>query len=338
MEAIKFHDWQEWRRLRAVALAESGWVHRDIAAALGVSEAAVSQWLSHYAHGGEPALLAHPHGAGAKLTPLQRALIPDFLWHGAEAYGFQGEFWSCARIAKVLQWEFGVSYHKDHVSRILKGLGWTPQLPLTKALQRDEDAIERWRSGVWPKLLRRARQERRKLVFTDESGFYLLPAVVRTYGPKGETPVMYHWQTRDHLSVMAAITTGWQMSTLVRQKAFNGLHCIAFLKHLLRRLGRPLLVIWDGSPIHRRREVTKFVAVVGERKLVVEALPGYAPDLNPVEWLWKHLKYVELRNRTCLDLEELHMEFHLAVGRVRQRRRLIRSFFEGAQLPLTFRT
>ena len=103
-------------------------------------------------------------------------------------------------------------------------------------------------------------------------------------------------------------------------------------------MGRPLLVIWDGSPIHRRKEVTQFVAEAGARKLVVEALPAYAPDLNPVEWLWKHLKYVELRNRTCLDLEELHMEFHLAVGRVRQRRRLIRSFFEGAQLPLTFRT
>jgi transposase len=66
----------------------------------------------------------------------------------------------------------------------------------------------------------------------------------------------------------------------------------------------------------------------------LEPLPAYAPDLNPVEWLWKHLKKVELRNLTCLDLEQLHMELHLAIGRVRQRPNLVRSFFAGAQLEL----
>jgi transposase len=334
MEPTGCQDWREWRRFRAVRLAELGWVHKDIADALGVSEAAVSQWLSHFLETGSEGLQSHPHGGYPKLTKEQKALIPDFLWHGAEAYGFRGEFWSCARIAKVLQWEFGVSYHKDHVSRLLRGLGWTPQLPITRAIQRDEEAIERWRVEVWPELLRRARRERRKLVFTDESGFYLLPAVVRTYGPKGETPVMYHWETRDHLSVMGAITTGFQICTMVRRKAFNGLHCIEFFKHLLRILARPLLVIWDRSPIHRRAAVTDFIQATGEKHLVVESLPTYSPDLNPVEWMWKHLKYVELRNRTCLDLEELHMEFHLAVGHIRQKRELIRSFFEGAELPL----
>jgi transposase len=334
MEPRGCQDWREWRRFRAVQLADLGWVHKDIADALGISEAAVSQWLSHFAQCGSQGLFSHPHGGCTKLTAEQKALIPDFLWHGAEAYGFRGEFWSCARIAKVLQWEFGVSYHKDHVSRMLRDLGWTPQLPITRAIQRDEQAIERWRADVWPELLRRARRERRKLVFTDESGFYLLPAVVRTYGPKGETPVMYHWATRDHLSVMGAVTTGRQICTLVRRKAFNGLHCIEFFKHLLRKLARPVLVVWDGSPIHRRTEVKDFIHAIGERQLVVESLPAYAPDLNPVEWLWKHLKHVALRNRTCLDLEELHMEFHLAVGQLRHKPALITSFFEGAELAL----
>ena len=133
---------------------------------------------------------------------------------------------------------------------------------------------------------------------------------------------------------MGAVTTGRRIYTMVRRKAFNGLHCIAFFQHLLRQLARPLLVIWDGSPIHRRTEVKEFIRSLGEKQLVVESLPAYAPDLNPVEWLWKHLKHVELRNRTCLDLEELHMELHLAVGRTRQKPKLIKSFFEGAELPL----
>lgn len=334
MDTADFHDVREWRRFRAVHLAELGWVHKDIAEALGISEAAVSQWLAQFSQSGPRGLLSRPHGGSPKLTIEQRALIPDFLWHGPEAYGFQGEFWSCARIAKVLQREFGVIYHKDHVSRMLRDLGWTPQLPITRAIQRDEAAIERWQSDVWPGLLRRARRERRTVVFVDESGFYLSPSVVRTYGPKGETPVIYHWATRDHLSVMGAVTTTRRIYTLVRRKALNGLHGIEFIKHLLRQLARPLLLIWDGSPIHRRAEVKEFVQSIGERQLVVAALPAYAPDLNPVEWLWKHLKHVELRNRTCLDLEELHVELHLSIGRTRQKPKLIKSFFDGAGLPL----
>ena len=161
-----------------------------------------------------------------------------------------------------------------------------------------------------------------------------MPGVVRTDGPKGSTPVIYHWLTRDHLSVMGAVTAPGKVYTLVRGESLNGMHSIEFLQHVLREIPTRLLVLWDGSPIHRRTEVSAFVREVGEDRLVVEPLPPYAPDLNPVEWLWKHLKKVELRNNTCLDLEELHSEFHLAVGRVRQRLNLVHSFFDGAGLAV----
>ena len=334
MDLSWFYDWREWRRFRAVELARLGWLHRDIAEAMGVSEAAVSQWLDHVRRAGPAALLSHPHGGHVKLTSEQKRLVPDFLWHGAEAYGFRGDVWTCARIAKVLRWEFGVALHKDHVSRMLKAMGWTPQIPITRAIQRNEAEIERWRAETWPKLRSRARKERRTLVFTDESGFYLLPALVRTYGPKGETPVLPQRAGRDHLSVMGAVTGAGKVYTMVRRNPFNGLHCITFLQHLLRQAGKPLLIIWDRSPIHRRCAVRDFVTEVGEQQIALEVLPAYAPDLNPVEWLWKHLKHVEMRNQACLDLEELHMAIHMAVGRVRQRPDLIDSFFEGAELPL----
>jgi transposase len=334
MERAWFYDWREWRRFRAVDLDRLRWVHRDIAAALGVSEAAVSQWLACARQEGTNGLLAHPHGGHPKLTPQQQRLLPDFLWHGAEAYGFRGELWTCARIVKMLRWEFGVSFHKDHVSRMLKAMGWTPQIPITRAIQRNEAEIERWRTEVWPKLRRRAHRERRTLIFTDESGFYLLPAVLRTYGPKGETPVLPHRAGRDHLSVMGGVTVEGKVYTLVRHKTLNEWHTIRFLQHLRVQAGKPLLVVWDGSPIHRSGEVQGFLTGIGVKEITVARLPGYAPDLNPVEWLWKQLKYVELPNKACMDLEELHLEFHLAIGRVRQRPALIDSFFEGAGLPI----
>ena len=308
---------------------------RAIAGALGASPSSVSGWLTAARSGGPAALRARPRpGAPARLLPAERRLIPDVLWHGPEAYGFRGEVWTCARVARALREEFGVSYHKGHVSRILRGLGWTPQVPITRAVQRDEEEIERWQREVWPALRRQARRERRAPVFADESGFYLLPGVVRTYAPQGLTPVIYEWQTRDHLSVMGGVTPAGKVYTLARQESLNGLHSIALLEHLLRHAGERLLVIWDRSPIHRRAEVQTFVAGVGATKLRVEFLPAYAPDLNPVEWLWRQLKQVEMRNLVCLDLEELHEQYHLAVSRVRQKPKTVQAFFASAGLEL----
>jgi DDE superfamily endonuclease len=184
-------------------------------------------------------------------------------------------------------------------------------------------------------LLKRARRERRVLVFEDESGFYLLAGLVRTYAPVAQTPVIREKQTRDHLSVMGGMTPEGKVYTLVRQKSLNGLHSIEFLIHLSRVAGKRLLVIWDGSPIHRRIEVRDFVA--GTRgKIWLEALPGYAPDLNPWdEGGWNHLKHVQMRNVVSHDLEELHEQFHLAISRLRHRPHVIRSFFAQAGLALT---
>ncbi len=104
--------------------------------------------------------------------------------------------------------------------------------------------------------------------------------------------------------------------------------------HLQRVTGKRLLVIWDGSPIHRRAIVKEFVADT-HGKVWLESLPGYAPDLNPWdEGGWQHLKHVEMRNLLCRDLEERHQEFHLAVGRVRQKPRLVQAFFAQAGLKL----
>ena len=295
----------------------------------------MSQWLTAAREEGRKALYSQPHGTHAKLTEEQKRLIPDFLWHGPETYGFRGEVWTCPRVVDVLAREFGVTYYRDHVSRILKELGWTPQVPITRAIQRDEAAIARWRTETWPQLRRQAATERRTLVFVDESGFYLLPGVVKTYGPKGHTPVIDKRLTRDHLSVMAGVTPAGKLYTLVRRESLSSLESVVFLKHLLVQTRKELLVIWDGSPIHRWGEVREFMAGEGAKRIHLEALPGYAPDLSPLDQGgWHHLKDVEMGNLSCMDMEELHLEFHLAVGRLRQKPQLIQSFFSAAGLSL----
>jgi transposase len=327
--------WKEARRLQALALRQKGWKQTEIAEALGVTDGAVSQWFRLVDRQDATALRAHSHpGRPPELTRGQKNLIPDLLSHGAEAYGFRGDVWTNARVAKVIEWEWSVCYHRSHVARLLKELQWTPQLPIVRATQRDEDAIASWRKEQWPELKKQARLERKTLVFVDESGFYLLPARVRTYAPRGETPTLRIFETHDHLSVMSAITMQGCLFTLVRDDSLTGAESVRFLKHLLVHLDRHLMVIWDGSPIHRAKEVKAYLADGATKQIHLEPLPPYAPDLNPDEGVWNHLKYVELRNVCCLDLGHLQHQLLLAVTRIRRRPYLIQSFFAGAGLDI----
>jgi transposase len=149
-------DWKEQRRWRALELKRDGLTHEEVAEALDVTKGAVSQWMKRVAEEGEEGLCARPHpGAIPKLTLEQKELLPDFLSHGSEAYGFRGEFWNSARVGEVIWREFEVRYHKNHIPRLLHRVGWTPQLPIERASQRDEERIARWRKEVWPELKKR---------------------------------------------------------------------------------------------------------------------------------------------------------------------------------------
>jgi DDE superfamily endonuclease len=223
---------------------------------------------------------------------------------------------------------------KDHVGRLLQAWRGTPQVPMTRALPRDEEAIARGRAESWPALREQARRARRTLVFVDEAGSSLRPGVVKTNAPAGRTPVLRAKRTRDHLSVLGGMTPLGTISTLTRPESLNGWPSVEFLIPLRRVAGRRLWVLWDGSPIHRRAEVKGFVSDP-HGEVWLEALPGDAPDWNPCdEGGWQPLKHGERRNLMCRDLEELHREFPWAVGRLRQKRHLIPSFFEAVGLTL----
>lgn len=139
--------------MRAYELKQSGWKQQHIAEALGVSKMAVSQWMKATRASGTAGLQARPRsGAPRRLMDEQLHMLPDFLSHGAEAYGFRGDVWTCARVGTVIEQEFEVKYDKSQVSRLLKRLNWTPQKPIKRASQRDEAAIASWRTEVWIEL------------------------------------------------------------------------------------------------------------------------------------------------------------------------------------------
>ena len=133
---------------------------------------------------------------------------------------------------------------------------------------------------------------------------------------------------------MSGITPHGWLFTMTRYDALNGFDSVHFLRHLLSQTGRKLLVIWDGSKIHRNGEVKSFLSNGATKRIHLERLPAYAPDLNPDEGVWNHLKYVELCNICCLDLIDLHQKLKLAILRLRRKPELIQSFFLQAGLDL----
>ena len=168
-------------------------------------------------------------------------------------------------------------------------------------------------------------------MFVDEAGFYLLAAVVRTYAPIGQTPILKVPLTWDHLSVIGAITPEGKLYVHIQDKAFNGDTIVQFLKHLLRHIAGKLLIIWDGLPAHHGQIMKDFLKQGATQRIHLERLPGYAPDLNPDEGIWRYLKYVELKNLCCLTLDQLRCELRKATARLRHKTDVILACFKYAR-------
>ena len=163
------------------------------------------------------------------------------------------------------------------------------------------------------------------LVFVDEAGFYLLPAAVRIYAPRGETPEL-RYRYWDHLSVISAITPRGKLYTMTREESFRGPTIVRFLKHLLQHIPGKLLVVWDRLPAHRSQVVKDFLREGGTKRIHLAQLPSYAPDLNPDEGVWNYLKRVELKNVCCHNLCELRTELRKAIVRLRYKTEVVQGF------------
>lgn len=181
---------------------------------------------------------------------------------------------------------------------------------------------------------KKAEREGRTLVWIDEAGFYLLPALVRTWAPKGEPPVLHAPCSYDHLSAISAITPAGQLLLHLQEEAYHGVDVVRFLKHVLHHIGGKLLIIWDGASIHRSQPIKDFLAAGAAKRIHLERLPGYAPDLNPDEGIWSYLKYRELKNVVCQNKSELRYELRLAVARLRHKLSVIQGCITQAGLTL----
>ena len=320
----------EQRRLLGARLLRQGVPQADVARRVGVHRQSVSRWVQQLERGGQRALKkAGRAGRRPRLRPEDLRCVERGLKRGPQALGYETSLWTSWRVAHLIEEECGVRYHASQAWRILRQLGWSCQRPVGRALERDEEKIRRWKLQRWPEI-KKAQNERRTVVFIDESGLSQHPHRYRTWAPRGQTPVLqYHfnWKT---LSAMAGVTW-WNFYFRLFPGAIRSPQIIEFLTHLLRHIPGKLLIVWNGLPGHRSGAVWDFVRQQKER-LWLEFLPAYAPELNPVEYLWAHWKQHELPNFCSTTFRQLSHYARQALRRMRRRPTLVIAFWQQAEL------
>jgi transposase len=302
----------ERRRRRAVELLDGGESPSTIAGILGVHETSVHRWRRLARNG--PGLHAKPHpGPKPRLAPEQWAQLEQQLLRGAKHHGWHNNLWTAARVATLIERHFGVRYHPEHVRTVLKErLHWSSQKPQLRAKEQNDKEVERWVDDEFPRIVRDAYRRQAHLIFLDEAGFMLTPTVRRTLAPKGKTPLVEALQRHDRISAISCVTLspdeelpGLSFELMPAGLNVTAEDVVAFLKQLKEELPGAWTVVWDRHNIHSKARLVKSW-LAGQKDVVLEDLPAYAPALNPDEMVWSWLKYGRLANLTPANVRELH--------------------------------
>jgi transposase len=322
----------EQQRMDAAALFRAGKRVYEVAAEIGIAYATAHRWKARLEKGGIAALHSRGKpGPDKQLSPDQLDELEAALVAGAQAAGYEQGLWTLGRVRACIAQRFGVQYSEVAVWKLLRELKGSPQKPEKRAREADREAIERWKTERWPQLMAEAEQGQRTIVFVDESGFSQRPARKRTGAPRGHTPVLefnFNWK---RISAIAGVSF-CELWFALHEGTIRAPQVIEFIQQLQARIGKKLLLIWDGLSAHRSRAVQVFLAGLGEA-VRVEWLPTYAPELNPVEFLWGHLKNHDLANFTPDCLWKLSKAARNALFKAQKRPSVIQAFWVQTELP-----
>lgn|SRR5215204_3879213 len=326
----------ERRRRRAVELVEVGEERATVARVLGVHPKTLARWLRQARKPGGLAARPAP-GRPPGLNDLQLGQLEQLLLDGPRAHGWKNALWTAPRVARLIERFFGVTYHPEHVRRLLKRrLDWSSQKPRRKARERDDKEVERWLGDEFPRIAREAYRRGAYLAFWDESGFFLTPTVRRTLAPRGRTPVLEAWDRRDRLSAISCVSVSPARGRLnlhfrLLEHNVRAQDVVDTLRALHRTLG-PVTVVWDRNQIHSRSRLVR-AWLAGHPGVVVEDFPAYAPDLNPDEGVWGWAKYGRLPNLAAHDTDELYESAWIELDELKHRPDLLRGIIRQTGLP-----
>lgn len=322
---------KETIRMMAVERLLEGEAVTAVMESYGLCRTTAYKWLAKVrgrGHGKHCLAARQGTGRTPKLTRAQKSQV--FRWVNGKnpmQYGFDFALWTRAIVRALILKKFKISLSVTSVGSLLAELNLTPQQPLQRAYQRDPDAIERWQRDTFPALAKQAKAHGADIYFWDESGFRADAVHGKTWSLRGQTPVVNRPGQRQGISAASAVNAKGAFWFATYPGGLTGELFVELLKQLMHRRKKPLHLVIDGLPAHKKGVVKEYVASTRGR-LSLHFLPGYAPDLNPDELVWSHAKRTGVARRPLLKGEQLQARVHQQLQEIGNDKKLVRSFFK----------
>jgi transposase len=326
------HKTLEEIRLMAVERVREGEDPSVVIASYGFCRTTIYKWLrAAKGRGHGIAALRSSKGTGRppKLTKSQRRQV--FRWINGKdprQYGFDFGLWTRLVVCELVADRFEVELSLASVGKLLATLGLTPQKPLMRAYERDPAAIEAWKRDTYPSIAAAAKRSGAEIYFWDESGFRADAVQGRTWGVKGQTPVVAVPGKRQSISAASAVNSKGGFWFATYKGGMSADLFVAMLELIMRRRRRPLFLILDSLPAHKAKLVGDYVKGT-DGKLKLFFLPGYAPELNPDELVWSHMKRTGTAKRPLASNELLQDRIEVDLINLQNNPTLIQSFFKA---------
>jgi len=327
------HKTLEDMRIRAVKSVQNGKSPEDVAVVFDVHRTAVYKWLALYRNGGWNALRSKPTpGAKPKIDGKKMEWVFDTITQkNPQQLKFEFALWTREMIQKLIKDKFEIKLSLKAVGRLLGQLGLTCQKPLYKATQKDESLVKKWLKKIYPKIKTRSGKEKADIYFGDAAHIRSDHHAGRTWGIKGETPVVMTSGARFSFSLISAVSSRGLMRFMVTEGGVNSAVFIQFLKRLISGAKRKIFLIVDNGPSHVSKKTKAFVASISE-KLELFYLPPYSPDLNPDELVWNHLKTNTVGRSTVTDKANFKKQVSRSMKSLQKNKSKVRSFFQKPSL------
>lgn len=325
---------QEELRRRAVALVLEGRSQGEVARLLGVSRQSVNEWVAAFRRGGDEALASGKRGRRlgeqTLLESWQQAQIAKAIKErNPDQLRLPGFLWTRALVCELIERRFGVRVSEKTAGRYLRKWGFSPQKPARRALEQDPEAVEQWLREEYPALAKRAKAEKARILWLDETGLRSDHTAGRSWSPVGETPIVQGTGRRFAANVISVISNQGHLQFMVFKQRFVAKVMIEFLRRLIRAAaGQKIVLVVDGHPVHRAKLVRKWVEdQAGLIELVF--LPGYSPELNPTELLNQDLKTNALGRKRPHTQGEMMDDARAYLRSTQRHPALVARYFDG---------
>jgi len=323
---------QEALRKLAVKAVLDGAKQCEVAMLFGVSAYIVSQWMKRYRAEGETSLNARRKGPAkgtrTLLTPKQAMMIRQLIIDKCpEQLKLPFFLWSREAVQELILRKCNVAVSINTAGNYLRAWGFTVQKPVRRAYEQNATAVQRWLAEEYPALVKRAKAEKAVIYWGDEMGLRSDDQVGRSYGLRGQTPVIPGTGQRFGCNMISAITNLGHLSFQVFEGSFNVKVFLGFLTRLVKQAKRKVLLIVDGHPVHRAKLVQAWRAAHQEAIEIIY-LPGYSPELNPDEMLNQDVKASALRQRRPKNVRQLKADVRSYLFSTQKRPEAVRSYFE----------